>query len=149
MSVDATLMRSCSFLFLFRALAQTEDEVQRTLIESQILSLIGDLGDAASSVADPGTERGEIRPIDVDHTAYCVVAPLLFTLLWQHSLGPFDDRPFDAAAVVRAHIDLLLRGLAVEGAAGAKAKRASSRSATRPKTGPKNHKRNRRERSDR
>ena len=60
-----------------------------------------------------GVESGEIRPIDVDHTVYCVIAPLIFTLLWQHSLGPFDDRPFDAGAVVRAHIDLLLRGLLV------------------------------------
>ena len=61
-----------------------------------------------------GIETGEIRPIDPEHTAHCVVAPLLFSVLWQHSLGPFDNRPFDVEALVRTHVDLLLHGLLVD-----------------------------------
>jgi AcrR family transcriptional regulator len=61
-----------------------------------------------------GIERGEFRAIDVDHAVYCVVGPMLLTALWKHSLGPYDDRPMDVAAVCRAHLDLLLHGLQVQ-----------------------------------
>ena len=64
-----------------------------------------------------GIESGEFREVDVEHTVYCMIAPLLFSALWKHSLGPFDAKPLDAAALVRCHIDLLLRGLAPDGPA--------------------------------
>jgi hypothetical protein len=32
-------------------------------------------------------------------------------VLWQHSLGPHDDRQLDVQAVCRAHLDLMLHGL--------------------------------------
>ena len=58
-----------------------------------------------------GIERGEFRPVDVDHAVFCVTAPLLIAALWKNSLEPHDHAPLDAAALVRAHLDLLLRGL--------------------------------------
>jgi len=58
-----------------------------------------------------GIERGEFRPVDVDHAVFCVIAPLLIAALWKNSLEPHDHAPLDAAALVRAHLDLLLRGL--------------------------------------
>lgn len=66
-----------------------------------------------------GIERGEFRAIDVDHAVHCVVGPMLLTALWKHSLGPYDDRPMDAAGVCRAHLDLLLHGLQAQGPASA------------------------------
>ena len=41
-----------------------------------------------------------------------MIAPLVFSALWKHSLGPFDAKPLDAAAFMRCHIELLLHGLA-------------------------------------
>jgi AcrR family transcriptional regulator len=64
-----------------------------------------------AAVLRRGIAAGEFRPMDVEHVVYCVIGPLLFTVLWQHSLGPHDDRPLDAQAVCRAHLDLLLHGL--------------------------------------
>jgi AcrR family transcriptional regulator len=64
-----------------------------------------------AAVLRRGIASGEFRPVDVEHMVYCVLGPLLFTVLWQHSLGPYDDRPLDAQAVCRAHLDLLLHGL--------------------------------------
>ncbi len=63
------------------------------------------------SVLQRGVDAGEFRLIDVEHTAYCVIAPLIFSVLWQHSFGPLDDRPLDMAAVCRAHLDTVLHGL--------------------------------------
>ncbi len=59
-----------------------------------------------------GIASGEFREVDVEHTVYCMIAPLVFSALWKHSLGPFDAKPLDAAAFVRCHIELLLFGLA-------------------------------------
>jgi AcrR family transcriptional regulator len=68
-----------------------------------------------ASVLRRGIARGEFRPVDVDHVVYCVIAPLLFALLWQHSLGRFANPPLDVQAMCSAHLDLLLRGLTVGG----------------------------------
>jgi Tetracyclin repressor-like, C-terminal domain len=64
-----------------------------------------------AAVLRRGIAAGEFRPMDVEHVVYCVIGPLLFTVLWQHSLGPHDDRPLDVHAVCRAQLDLLLHGL--------------------------------------
>jgi len=59
-----------------------------------------------------GIARGEFRAIDVDHAVFCVIAPLLIAALWKNSLEPHDQAgPLDVQALVRAHLDLLLRGL--------------------------------------
>jgi AcrR family transcriptional regulator len=58
-----------------------------------------------------GIERGEFRAIDVDHAVFCVIAPMLIAALWKNSLEPHDYAPLDTQALVRAHLDLLLRGL--------------------------------------
>jgi AcrR family transcriptional regulator len=62
-----------------------------------------------------GIERGEFRPVDVDHAVFCVIAPMLIAALWKNSLEPHDDAPLDAPALARAHLDLLLRGLEARG----------------------------------
>ena len=58
-----------------------------------------------------GVESGEFRPVDVEHTAFCVVGPLLLSVLWKHSFGPHTTRALDVAALGRAHLDTLLNGL--------------------------------------
>ena len=58
-----------------------------------------------------GIERGEFRPVDMDHVFYCVVGPVLLTMLWKHSFEPYDGKRLDAHALCRAHLDLLLHGL--------------------------------------
>jgi AcrR family transcriptional regulator len=62
-----------------------------------------------------GIARGEFRTIDVDHTVYCVIAPMLIAALWKNSLEAYDDASLDAEALARAHLDLLLRGLEIDG----------------------------------
>jgi AcrR family transcriptional regulator len=61
-----------------------------------------------------GIASGEFRSVDVEHTVYCMIAPFLFSALWKHSLGPYDAKPLDAAALVRCHLELLRHGLAPE-----------------------------------
>ena len=59
-----------------------------------------------------GIERGEFRPVDVDRTVFCVIAPMLIAALWKNSLEPYGKAPpLDVEALARAHLDLLLQGL--------------------------------------
>jgi AcrR family transcriptional regulator len=63
------------------------------------------------SILRRGVESGEFRPIDVEHTIFCVVGPILLSVLWKHSFDPHSPRPLDVAALGRAHLDTLLNGL--------------------------------------
>jgi AcrR family transcriptional regulator len=62
-----------------------------------------------------GIERGEFRAVDVDHAVFCVIAPMLMAALWKNSLEPYDRAPLETEALVRTHLDLLLRGLEPDG----------------------------------
>jgi AcrR family transcriptional regulator len=62
-----------------------------------------------------GIARGEFREVDVDHTVLCVIAPILLSALWRHSLEPYDSETLDGGAVARTHVDLLLHGLTPDG----------------------------------
>lgn len=68
-------------------------------------------------ILNRGIKRREFRTVDVESTTRCVIAPLLFAALWTHSLGRFETTPLDAEALWRAHLDLVLRGLAQSEAA--------------------------------
>lgn len=59
-----------------------------------------------------GIKRGEFRAVDIDHTVYCVIAPILVTALLKQSIEPYLNRTLDAQAICRAHIEMILRGLA-------------------------------------
>jgi len=66
------------------------------------------------SVLARGVARGEFRPLDLDATLPLFSAPFLLLALWKHSLGRHTDIQFDPRAVVAAHLDILLRGLAAD-----------------------------------
>jgi AcrR family transcriptional regulator len=59
-----------------------------------------------------GIERGEFRPMDVQNTVRCIVAPLLLGMLWQHSFERHERRRLDVDALCRAHLELLFHGIA-------------------------------------
>src|SRR4051812_4920873 len=62
-SPQHTLLRACSLVFLFRALAMSKNEPQRAILEEQIVALIGDLvpsnGGAISLGAETQSGRGD------------------------------------------------------------------------------------------
>ena len=66
------------------------------------------------SIIVRGIEDGEFRRIDPVIVLPLVVAPFLMMALFKHSLRPHTDVAFDARAVLEAHMDVLLRGLAAE-----------------------------------
>ena len=60
-----------------------------------------------------GIDRGEFRPIDLQYGVYVVLAPMIFLVMWKHSLGAC--MPMHARIVpedyIQAQIDTILNGL--------------------------------------
>ena len=68
------------------------------------------------SMLQEGTRRGEFRSVDADQAFFCVMAPIILAMLWEHSFGDVKGAP-KLAALCRTHADLLLHGLLKPGGA--------------------------------
>ncbi len=68
-----------------------------------------------------GMERGEFREMDLDYGTYIVLAPMMFLMLWNNSMGPcaLPDEDFSPEQYIRSQVDNILHGLCVRPAAGA------------------------------
>lgn len=60
-----------------------------------------------------GVARGEFRAVPLDTTVHLILAPLLFLVLWKHSLGPCCSTIacIEPETYIAHHADLLLQGL--------------------------------------
>jgi AcrR family transcriptional regulator len=68
-----------------------------------------------------GMERGEFRQMDLEYGTYIVLAPMMFLMLWNNSMGPCAllDENFSPEQYIRSQVDNILHGLCVRPAAGA------------------------------
>ncbi len=64
-----------------------------------------------------GVKRGEFRDVDPMAIAPAVFAPVLLAMLWRDTIGRHAKGPLDPAAMIEAHAENLLRGLAPSGLA--------------------------------
>lgn len=72
--------------------------------------------DLIKRIMQRGVERGEFRPLDLDLAVHCVVAPMMFLMIWKHSLGgcmPHGD--FEPEAFIAVQVENLLHGLCAPG----------------------------------
>src|SRR3954468_18565983 len=69
-SPQHTLLRACSLVFLFRALAMSKNEPQRALLEEQIVALIGDLVPSNGGAISLGTETQSGRSDAIELPLY-------------------------------------------------------------------------------
>ena len=60
-----------------------------------------------------GMDRGEFRAMNIDLTLHSVMAPLLFLVMWKHSMGPCcpSHEQIDPEAFITQHARLMARGL--------------------------------------
>ena len=66
-------------------------------------------------ILERGVDRGEFRTIDLDHAVYCLIAPMIFLLMWKHSMAPCcpASEQLDPLAFIDTQVDLILRGMLV------------------------------------
>jgi AcrR family transcriptional regulator len=70
-----------------------------------------------SHVLRAGIERGEFREIDLESANACVIAPILYAMLWRHSLGRYEPGALDPQVLCETHLRLLVDGLRTRPAA--------------------------------
>lgn len=62
-----------------------------------------------------GIDRGEFRPMDLDYAVYSVVAPMVFMILSQHSMGVCmsmaDGFALDPRKYIASQLGILLNGM--------------------------------------
>ena len=64
------------------------------------------------AVLQRGIDRQEFRTIDLAMTAHTLMAPVLLTMMWQHSFAHCCQEPMpDPRAQIEYGVDLLLKGL--------------------------------------
>ena len=68
-----------------------------------------------------GVDRGEFRPLDMDHAVYLVLAPMIFLMSWKHSFGACNSNTasLDPERYLELQVQTLLYGLCPHDAAGA------------------------------
>lgn len=66
-----------------------------------------------ASVLQRGVERGEFAVEDLPHAVFSVMSPLIFLVMWKHSLAPCCSEAvvLDPEAFIRQHAELVVRGL--------------------------------------
>jgi TetR/AcrR family transcriptional regulator len=64
-------------------------------------------------VLQRGIDRGEFREVDMPNAIYAVMAPLIFLVMWKHSMAPCCDaaNTIDPEKFIAQHADLMVRGL--------------------------------------
>lgn len=71
---------------------------------------------AFGAVVEKGMARGEFRRAPVEHVIRLCIAPVLLAAIWHSVFAQFDAEPYDYRGLIETHLDVLLRGLAPEGA---------------------------------
>jgi AcrR family transcriptional regulator len=58
-----------------------------------------------------GVERGEFRPIDLEHATQVICSPMIMLMMWKHSFSSCRTEEMSPEAYLNAFIDLFLHGM--------------------------------------
>ena len=64
-----------------------------------------------TGIIERGIARGEFRRLDPRYAAMAVLGPVLFAVIWKHSLHPISGTAFDFRAFIEVHLENYVRGL--------------------------------------
>lgn len=75
--------------------------------------VIGPGHDLLLRVLQRGVERGEFRDMPLDYAVYSLIAPMIFLLMWKHSMAPCcpPSQQLDPITFIDTQVDLILRGM--------------------------------------
>ncbi len=77
--------------------------------------VIGPGHDLLRRVLQRGIDRGEFRPMPLEYAVYSLIAPMIFLLMWKHSMAPCcpPSERIEPVGFIDNQVDLLLRGMLV------------------------------------
>jgi AcrR family transcriptional regulator len=93
--------------------ARNFPEIARVWHDELVSQALGALAGAIAAAQD----RGEVRPGDPRAYALQLISPILVAVLWRETFVPVGAEPFDLRALLAQHVDTILGGMALPGAA--------------------------------
>ncbi|MDO9434657.1 TetR/AcrR family transcriptional regulator [Hydrogenophaga sp.] len=68
-------------------------------------------------IVQRGIHSGEFRALNLDYTVYSLIAPMIFLLMWKHSMAPCcpATENIEPVTFIDNQVDLLLSGMLVPG----------------------------------
>ena len=78
--------------------------------------VIGPGHDLLKRILQRGIDRGEFRPMELEYAIYSLIAPMIFLLMWKHSMAPCcpASQQIEPVAFIDTQLDLLLGGMLVQ-----------------------------------
>lgn len=72
--------------------------------------------DLLRRILQRGIDRGEFRPMELEYAIYSLIAPMIFLLMWKHSMAPCcpASQQIEPVAFIDTQLDLLLGGMLVQ-----------------------------------
>jgi TetR/AcrR family transcriptional regulator len=69
--------------------------------------------DLIRRILQRGVDRGDFRPLPMEYAVYSLIAPMIFLLMWKHSVAPCcpATAQIDPVGFIDAQVDLLLTGM--------------------------------------
>lgn len=89
-------------------------------------------------ILERGIARGEFRPVNLDYAVYLVLAPMIFLMMWKHSVGACvpDAQELTPEQYIETQIDNILHGLCVRPEAPAASGAAGTLPSDKPSPPP-------------
>jgi hypothetical protein len=77
--------------------------------------VIGPGHDLRKRVLQRGMDRGEFRTMELEYAIYSLIAPMIFLLMWKHSMAPCcpSSQQIDPVSFIDTQVGLLLGGMLV------------------------------------
>lgn len=68
------------------------------------------------SILERGVQSGEFRNMDLEQAVHIIVAPMIFLMMWKHSMGACaaSANIIDPKEFIHMHVDLLLNGMSAK-----------------------------------
>jgi len=75
--------------------------------------VIGPGHDLLRRILQRGIDRGEFRPMELEYAIYSLIAPMIFLLMWKHSMAPCcpASQQIEPVAFIDSQVGLLLNGM--------------------------------------
>jgi AcrR family transcriptional regulator len=77
--------------------------------------VIGPGHDLLKRILQRGIDRGEFGPMELEYAVYSLLAPMIFLLMWKHSMAPCcpPSQQIDPVSFIDTQVGLLLNGMLV------------------------------------
>jgi TetR/AcrR family transcriptional regulator len=65
------------------------------------------------NILQRGVDSGEFRPMDTQQSVFSIISPMIFLMMWKHSMGACaaSANILDPQAFIHLHVDLLINGI--------------------------------------